>query len=261
MRNSLLFGVVCGLSASAAWAAGAEDSFSYTLTLFLHQALFVFWLGPDIGVYLWSTKLGNAETTPAQRLAAARVMPIIEVISKSCMSLMLTVGGILTQMKGVDHYWWQMPAIIILGPVWLTLTLLVFFRAGTATGAQLARLDVAFRWLVVLSVCASVAFSMATGRLEDVPWVAGKLLLFAAVVMFGLLMRSRLQPLQDSMRALENNGPSPELDARINATLSRARVFMFASWAALLMAGALGTFQPGGAPQLPDVAAPSLSAR
>ncbi len=192
---------------AALGAASGESNFAYTLTLFLHQALFVFWLGPDIGVYLWSTKLGNAETTPAQRLAAARVMPIIEVISKACMSLMLTVGGILTQMKGVDHYWWQMPAIIVLGPVWLTLTLMVFFKAGTAAGAQLARLDVLFRWLVVGSVSASVVFSLATGRLEGVPWIAGKLLLFAAVVMFGLLMRQRLQPLSASMSELETDGP------------------------------------------------------
>jgi len=259
MRSLILCGLV--VISPAAWAAGGEDTFVYTLTLFLHQALFVFWLGPDIGVYLWSTKLGNAETTPAQRLAAARVMPIIEVISKSCMSLMLTVGGILTQMKGVDHYWWQMPAIIILGPVWLTLTLLVFFRAGTAAGEQLARLDVLFRWLVVGSVCASVVFSMATGRLENVPWIAGKLLLFAAVVMFGLLMRSRLQPLSASMSELEQDGPSPALDARINATLGRARVFMFASWLGLLMAGALGTFQPGGAATPAELAAVTSMSR
>lgn len=244
MQRFLALSVLLGLSSTAAFAA-SEDTFVYTLTLFLHQALFVFWLGPDIGVYLWSTKLASGENTPAQRLAAARIMPVIEVISKACMSLMLTVGGILTQMKGVDHYWWQMPAIILLGPVWLTLTLLVFFRAGTEAGAQLARLDVMFRWLVVAAVVASVVFSVSTGRLEAVPWIGGKLLLFAAAVFFGLMMRSRLRPLQASLQKLEAEGPSPETDSAIARTLSGARVYMFATWGALLIAAYMGTFQPG----------------
>jgi len=199
---------------------------------------------------MWSTKLANTEVTPAQRLAAARIMPVIEVISKACMSLMLTVGGILTELRGIDHYWWQMPAIIILGPIWLTLTLMVFFKSGTETGVRLARYDVWFRWLVVVSVSASSVFALVTGRLDDAPWVVGKLLLFAAVVLFGLLMRQRLAPLQDNLDKLEAEGPTPEVNTAISRCIGQARVFMFATWAGLIMAGAMGVFQPG-APESP----------
>ena len=31
----------------------------YEVVLFLHQLLFVYWLGPDIGVYIWSRKAAN----------------------------------------------------------------------------------------------------------------------------------------------------------------------------------------------------------
>ena len=43
MRKLMLFSLLYVLSATVAWAAaGNEDQFAYTLTLFLHQALFVF---------------------------------------------------------------------------------------------------------------------------------------------------------------------------------------------------------------------------
>ena len=90
-------------AAHAINSAPGDDAFVYRLTLFLHQVLFVFWLGPDIGVYMWSTKVTNAELSPAQRVAAGRMMQAIEIIPRACMSLMLTVGGLLTEMMGIQH--------------------------------------------------------------------------------------------------------------------------------------------------------------
>jgi len=242
-----IFSVTLFTAVAAPALAAAEGGYGldYRMVLFLHQALFVFWLGPDIGVYLWSTKLANPELTPAQRIAAGRIMPVINIISLSCMSLMLTVGGILTEIRGIEHPWWQMIGIVALGPVWLTLTLLTFFRSGSEAGEQLAKLDIAFRWVVIVTVLLSVGYASLTGRLDTVPWVTAKLLLFAALVFFGIMVRTRLAPVKPSIDAMEQNGPSPELDATISKAVSGARVFIFASWLALAVAAGLGTFQPG----------------
>jgi hypothetical protein len=226
-------------------SAAGDDSFVYRLTLFLHQVLFVFWLGPDIGVYMWSTKVTNAELSPAQRIAAGRMMQMIELIPRVCMSLMLTVGGILTEMMGIEHPWWQMVGIVLLGPVWLTLTILVYTRSGTEQGAQLGRLDELFRWVVIASVIASAGFSVVTERLTDTPWVTAKLLIFAAVVFFGLMMRKRLAPFAAALDKLESDGVSPEIDRAMAVSVSRTRAYMFAAWIALAMAAALGMIQPG----------------
>ncbi len=244
-RSTVL--LIGALAAGTALAATGETSFTYKLVLFLHQALFVFWLGPDIGVYLWSRKLTNTEITPAQRVAAGRIMPVIGVISLACMSLMLTIGGILTEIRGIPHPWWQMAGIVLLGPVWLTLTLLVFFRAGSAAGEQLAKLDIAFRWLVMIAVLVSVAIALGDGRLDGVPWVTAKLVMFAVLVSFGIIVRSRLTILAGAVDQLEASGPNPELDNVMAAAAGRARVFMIASWIVLGMAAAMGTFQPGSA--------------
>jgi len=241
----MLIGCALIAFSSGAWAATGGDSLSYTLVLFLHQVLFVFWLGPDIGVYMWSTKVVNTELTPAQRVSAARIMRSIEIIPRCCMSLMLTIGGILTAMMGIEHPWWQMVGIVLLGPVWLTITLLTFFRTDSNIGATLYKIDMWFRWLVVVTVVASAGYSMATERLADFPWVTGKLLLFAAVVFFGIMMRMRLAPFMAAVNQLETAGPSPEVDSTLQRIVSRARPFMFAAWLALAMAAGLGMVQPG----------------
>lgn len=233
------------LLSSAAMAACTVTGFSYKLTLFLHQALFVFWLGPDIGVYMWSRKLTNTDITPAQRVAAGRIMPVIGVISLACMSLMLTVGGVLTELRGIEHPWWQMAGIVMLGPVWLSLTLLVFFRARGEASALLARLDIGFRWFVMIAVLISVAVALGDGRLDDVPWITAKLVLFALLVSFCIIVRSRLSILAEAVDELEASGPSAKLDGVVNAAAGRARSFMIASWVALGLAAAMGTFQPG----------------
>jgi putative copper export protein len=241
-------------TAHALNSAAGDDTFIYRLTLFLHQVLFVFWLGPDIGVYMWSTKAVNAELSPAQRISAGRMMQMIELIPRACMSLMLTVGGILTEMMGIEHPWWQMAGIVLLGPVWLTLTILVYARSGTEQGVKLGRLDELFRWVVIAGVIASAGFSVITERLADTPWVTAKLLIFAAVVFFGLMMRKRLVPFTEALANLESDGPSPGIDQAMTASISRTRIYMFAAWIALAMAAALGMVQPGSAEE-PSVAA------
>ncbi|NND54364.1 MAG: hypothetical protein HKN56_05260 [Gammaproteobacteria bacterium] len=239
--------LLAGLLAASTWAFAADGGYGieYRMVLFLHQALFVFWLGPDIGVYLWSRKLTNTEITPAQRVAAGRIMPVISVISLACMSLMLTIGGILTEIRGIEHAWWQMAGIIALGPVWLGLTLLTFARSGSDAGAQLARYDILFRWVVIAAVLVSVGIATAQGRLDEVPWVTGKLLLFALLVFFGIMIRQRLNPMTGVIDQMESAGPSPELDQKLNSAVGGARAFMIASWVALAIAAGLGTFQPG----------------
>jgi len=77
---------------AAVWAASQvvtsdEPGFIYLLVLFFHQVLFVFWLGPDIGVYMWSTKAVNPQLSPGQRLAAGRIMRVIGLLPQVCMSL------------------------------------------------------------------------------------------------------------------------------------------------------------------------------
>ncbi len=236
------------LSDSQALVLSAESDYAisiYEVVLVLHVLLFVFWLGPDVGVYAWSVTAASTAATPNMRVTAGKMMNIIEFMPKVCISLMLTVGGILTEAVGLDHPTWQWIAILLLGPVWLFIVTVAYFREGTSFGGTMARLDHLLRWVIIVSVIASTTYSIASGRLESAPWVAGKLYLFAVILFLGLMMRRHMEPFFSSLKRLETNEPNDEINSTISASLGRARLFMFGIWACLLMAAWMGVSQPG----------------
>ncbi len=126
--------------AAVAAVEGANDGLTaYEFTRYLHQLLFVYWIGPDIGVYYLSHRITDSQLSVGQRLAAAEVMGQIDLIPRVCLSLMLTVGGILTEFVGIPHPAWQMAGIVLLGPVWLTMILIIYFRRGTPLADAVCR--------------------------------------------------------------------------------------------------------------------------
>jgi hypothetical protein len=220
---------------------------SYEVVLVLHELLLVFWLGPDIGVFIWSNKVANAELSDEVRTTAAGMMHTIDLFPRICISLMLTVGGILTEVVGLEHAWWQWIAILPLGPVWLTLVLIAYFKEGTSVGETVAKLDKWLRWIVVISVPISVTYATSIGRMDSAPWVSAKLLIFAAIVLLGLLARRHLDAMQDDIKKLGSTGSSDALNEKLIGSVKSARPYIFAIWAGLAIASWLGIEQPGSA--------------
>ena len=83
------------------------------------------------------------------------------------------------------------------------------------------------------------------GRLAIAPYVGAKLLLFAAILLFGQLLRARLAPLRQGLTELAASGPSPALDGTMRASLAGSRPYAVAIWVALLLAAFMGVLKPG----------------
>ena len=91
----------------------------------------------------------------------------LDLVPRICMSLMLTVGGILSEFKGVPHPTWQMVGIVLLGPVWLAMVLTVHLQEGSELGKTIAKIDYWFRVLLVIYLLISVTVSFQFGSLGD----------------------------------------------------------------------------------------------
>jgi hypothetical protein len=249
-----------GLALAAAGAElGARGEVGVTahrLWLYAHLLLFVFWLGADLGVYLCSRAVVAPGLAPDQRLRTAGLMAAIDLAPRISASLMLTVGGILTEYVGLGHPAWQMAGIVLLGPAWLTLVLVGYLRDGTALGDTVARLDLAFRGVLVVAVPLSVAWSWTTGRLEPAPYVAGKLLIFAALMALGLALRWRLRPFTQGLRDLAAGRAGPGTGAAMAASHAATRPLVLAIWLGLMAAALLGIAQPGASPAAGATALP-----
>jgi hypothetical protein len=214
------------------------------LARFLHLLLFVYWLGGDAGVFYSSSFVVNPKLSRDARMTAARIFLDLDMLPRYCMALMLTVGGILAELTGIAHPTWEMVAIVLLGPVWLALVVLVHAKEGSAAGRTLKRVDVWFRWIVIASIVASVAHSHWTGRLAGLEWFSAKLLIFAFLVFCGLMIRRLLPPFIEGFRTLATTGPTPESDRLMIDGLARCRPWVLAIWAGILLSALLGILKP-----------------
>lgn len=217
---------------------------AHGLVRFLHILLFVYWLGGDAGVFYSSKFVVNPRLTREARLTAAKIFLDLDMIPRYCMALMLTVGGILAELVGIEHPWWEMTAIVLLGPVWLALVILVHAKERTAAGETLKRIDYWFRWIVIVTVLVSVAHSNLTGRLAGELWFSAKLVLFTFLIFCGLMIRRRLPPFIAGFRTLAASGATPESDRQMQAGLAACQPWVLAIWAGILVEALLGILKP-----------------
>ena len=76
----------------------------HDIALLIHLLLFVYWLGGDIGVFYSSGLSVNRNLSREARQMAGKIMINLDLIPRLCLSLMLTVGGILTEYYGCLLY-------------------------------------------------------------------------------------------------------------------------------------------------------------
>lgn len=53
---------------------------------FVHQLLLVYWLGPDIAIFIWGWSAVKAGLDVGQRIAAGKMMTTIDFVPRVCRS-------------------------------------------------------------------------------------------------------------------------------------------------------------------------------
>jgi hypothetical protein len=218
--------------------------------ILLHLVLFCYWLGGDLGVFYSSSFVVNDKLSKETRMVAAKIMLNLDLVPRLCLSLMLTVGGILSEFRGLEHPLWQMVAIILLGPFWLAMVLTIHFKEGTALAKRLTRFDFWFRWAMIVGILGSVTYSFSTGRLDPAPWIGGKLVVFALLIFCGLMIRMALVPFVKGFHNMAVQGASSADNLAMRKSLARVRPWVLVIWAGLLVEAFLGVVEPGGTEQL-----------
>jgi len=224
-----------------------EGSLAHQLLVIIHVLLFVYWLGGDLGVFYSSRFVVRPDLKPETRTVAAKIMLDLDLIPRICMSLMLTVGGLLTEFIGVPHPTYQMVGIILLGPVWLTCVLYLHFAHGSAAHALITKFDMFLRWAVVIGIPISVATHWESNNLDDFPWVGIKLLIFAVLVLCGILVRMKLGPFIKTLLIFQKGEePSEEDNQAMIKSLSLCRIFVFTIWAGVFLEALIGIVNRSG---------------
>ena len=215
------------------------------IAVILHLLLFAYWLGGDIGVFYSSGFATNNKLSREARQTAGKIMLNLDLIPRLCLSLMLTVGGILTEYYGIEHPTWQWVGIILLGPIWFTALVYIHFNEGTELVKKMTKIDYVFRWIMVFTIIASVAYGFFSDRLDAEPWVGAKLIIFAALIFCGIMIRKNIGGFIKGIHNIVNDNINDADDEAMVQSLSKARVFVITIWILLLVEAGIGVVKPG----------------
>ena len=152
----------------------------------------------------------------------------------------------MSEHAGVTHPTWQLVGIVALAPVWLALELILHFKHDTPLGKGMARFDDPFKWLIVIACIVSVAWSFSTGRLADAPWVGYKILLFALITFFSLMINKTIGPYITGIQRIAEGEIDDAENAAMAASLKQVKWAVIGIWIALVLEAAIGVAKPGG---------------
>jgi hypothetical protein len=219
----------------------------HQVVVIMHVLLFVYWLGGDLGVFYSSKFVVRPDISPEARSISAKIMLDLDLIPRMCMSLMLTVGGILTEFIGVPHPLYQQVGIVMLGPVWLFCVMYLHFRHGSNAYPLIAKFDMFIRYAVVVGIPISVWLHWDSNNLGEYLWVAAKLLIFAFIVFCGIMVRGKIGPfIATVLKCGAGEMPTDEENVAQSKSLSQVRVWVFMIWAGVFIEGFIGIWNRSG---------------
>jgi len=217
----------------------------YFLIKLLHVLLFVYWLGGDIGVFYSVRYVKDRNLGLEARQTALRILAWIDQIPRYCLVLTLPVGYTLAAQLGAV----RLPTIgfavlWIIGLSWLWMVWAIHHFQGQPLGERLRKIDLVWRWILVPGLLwdAYRGFSGGGHLLTD--WISIKFVLFALIILCGIMIRVRGRPMGAALRDTFQQGSTDEREAIITATFARTRPFVLAIWFLLLAAAYVGIAKP-----------------
>lgn len=217
----------------------------YWLIVLLHLLLFVYWLGADIGVFYSARYVQDQSLSLESRRTALRIMGWIDQLPRYCLVLMLPVGTTLAVASGALRFsGGALAAIWVVGFAWLAVVYAIHHFQGTPLADRLRSFDLVWR----VSLVALLLFAGITGLMRTGPvitdWLALKLLLFAALVFSGIMIRVFGKPIGPALRQILSQGSNAELEAQLARGFTRTRPFVLAIWVLLLLTAYVGLTKP-----------------
>jgi hypothetical protein len=208
------------------------------LLKFLHLIAFVYWLGGDLGTFFASRFVVREDLGPETRAIAMKIMLGCDQGPKSCMPLIFPLGLQLGQAMGlVSLHTAVLPSVWVIALGWFGIVQYLYFSNDLAARARVARFDFGLRLLTIVLIVGYAGALLADG---GPAWFAWKMLVFAALVACGLLIRINLKPFVVAFGQLMNDGPSDAVNRALAKTLARVRPWVYLIWIGLLFNAAIG---------------------
>ncbi|MGK0499269.1 MAG: hypothetical protein ACJAYG_000905 [Oceanicoccus sp.] len=213
----------------------------YLLLKYAHIIAFVYWLGGDLGTFFGSKYVAKPELSPQTRAVALKIMLACDQGPKIAMPLIFPLGLEMLSRTGIVSLpAWAIWSVWLVAIVWLINVRFMYTTSNQAAKAKVAKFDWWLRIAVIIGVVVYAVMGLMDSGLISANWAAYKMLIFAALIFFGMMIRKNLEPFIVAFGKMMREGASDEGNAIIEVALHSVHPWVYAIWAGLLINAALG---------------------
>jgi len=218
----------------------------YELLRWLHVAVMGYWLGSDMVVNAVTHYFKNArELSVTERGRLWDFLLLIDQHPRNALILSIPLGFSLAAERGFLPLSRLALLVVWLASLgWFVYIWILHWRRDTAAYALLSRVDLGLRWALAVALLVLGGASLRRGGLVGPPWLGLKLVLFAGVILCGLVIRRYIAAVVRVLPELRARGSTPAVEARISHALDRGTYTLWVLWILLVAIGYLGVAKP-----------------
>jgi hypothetical protein len=219
------------------------------LLKWLHIVAMVYWLGGEWGVFQTSYNVVNHRLPLDERRRHMETAYRIDILARSGIILLLPLGlhmGHLWRVQPLGGAWLGLMWALALG--WLALCWAAFIHRETDRGIRLTTLDERIRFVLIplLATCAlsSLAGFGPFGGEPGQRWYSAKLLIYAGLLVIGLLLRFIMREWTLLFRRLASEGSPPAVERQLERSIRFGRRIAYVYWVGIGTTAFLGVAKP-----------------
>ena len=216
----------------------------YDLMLFLHVVLFVYWLGPDWGVYVMAPGIWNKDASVSERRRWALTLVRLSQISRNSLILLIPVGVTLAYELGATSLNTVGVALVwVAGVCWVVVSLFMYHRRGTPLGDLMTKLDQGLRLIMIPGLLVVGLASVLAQEPFDQNWIGAKLMVFAFLLFNSIQQRTIALKWVGALTQLDSAQTDQDresAEAVFTQTSQRSKTNAYLTWTGTLIIAFLG---------------------
>jgi hypothetical protein len=209
-----------------------------------HILCLVYWLGGEWGVFQTSYHVTNPRLPLDERRRHLETAYRIDILARTGIILLFPLGFHMGADLGAHPFLDAVPWVWVASFAWLSLTWSAFLTRETDRGLRLTRIDERLRYVLIPVLMYAAIHSLVMGAPFTARWFAAKVLIYAGLLVIGLVLRFVMRHWTTIFRALAVHGPDAALERRLAREITLARGLAYLYWIGIASTAFIGVTKP-----------------
>jgi len=214
----------------------------YSVLVFFHILLFVFWLGADLGVAVLGGQFRKRAYSLAERVTILKILVMVDMVPRTAWALMIASTISLLAVGG----YWELPAwaVVLAWAVslgWVALVWRIHGLGQDPKAKPLKTVESVLKWVLAAFYLGLGIVSLTTDAPLEPNWLATKAVLFGLIFVAAIMIDVMFKPVGPMLVRLLEEGSSDATEIPLLATMNRSRFWVRVTYLLLVVVAFTGT--------------------